>query len=406
MRPCKELTQWQQFKYFCDIQKDMKKSAGLIFFLFFFNLVGFACSYTEGMLTDTVIPKDSTKKSLYSKFTTIFKDKSFVIAPEIGEKPETGFSGGIYYLQVFQLSRNADSSTRKSNTESYLDYTAKRQILAQVKNNLIFKNERFFIKGENFFNKFPDLFWGVGNQTTPEMQQSISYNLLSINQRFLGRLGSRYFAGLVYQYVNLNTVQYQKGGTLDTGKISGAGGSITSGVGFDFLYDSRDNILNAYKGLYVEFSSLYNTPSLGGNHFFTNYTLDIRDFINFGGRHVLALQGLINYNQGDVPFRQMASIGGDMMMRGYYFGRFRDKLMLAAQAEYRFPVWKMIGLTAFVAVAEVAPDFAGLDLSDVHWTTGLCLRVMISKKERLNMGIDSGIGYKTSGLYFNSGEAF
>ena len=32
----------------------------------------------------------------------------------------------------------------------------------------------------------------------------------------------------------------------------------------------------------------------------------------------------------------LAMMGGESMMRGYYLGRFRDKNMLATQAEYRF----------------------------------------------------------------------
>ncbi|HXC04064.1 MAG TPA: BamA/TamA family outer membrane protein [Bacteroidia bacterium] len=359
---------------------------------------------------DTVIKaktQDSTKfLRFYHKVGSIFKDKSFVIAPELGRKPETGVLGGLFWLQVFKLSKNPDSTQRKSNTESYIDYTEKRQLLAQVKNNLIFKNERFFLKGENFYNKFPDQYWGVGNETPLSNQQSVSYDLISINQRLLGRISTRYFLGLIYQYINLSNVTYAKGSPMDTSHVSGSMGAKASGMGFDFLYDSRDNILNSYKGFFLEVSSVFNQKAFGGDHYYNNYTIDLRDFLNFGGRKVLAIQGLVNYNTGDVPFREMAQIGGDMMMRGYYFGRFRDKLMLAAQAEYRFPVWKWIGLTAFVSAGEVAPNFAGLDWDAIHFTGGLCLRIMINKTERLNMGIDSGIGQNTSGLYFNSGEAF
>ncbi len=385
----------------------MKNLSGflIIFFLFSFNN-GFSQNSDSLHISPSQVGADSAKPTLYSRFTNIFKDKSYVIAPELGRKPETGVLGGVFWLQVFQLSKHADSTTRKSNTESYIDYTEKKQILAQVKNNLIFKNERFFLKGENYYNKFPDLYWGIGPTTTTAMQQPVSYELLNITQRLLTRISTRYFAGIVYQYVSVSNVQYSHGGVLDSVNISGTKGSTTSGVGFDFLYDSRDNILNSYKGLYLEVSAIYNQKEFGGNHYFNNYTIDLRDFINFGGRKVLALQGLINYNTGDVPFRQMACLGGDMIMRGYYFGRFRDKLMVAAQAEFRFPVWRFIGLTAFVSGGEVAPNFGGLNWPDLQYTVGLCLRIMINKSERLNMGIDSGIGKNTSGLYFNSGEAF
>jgi outer membrane protein assembly factor BamA len=361
----------------------------------------------SGEAQDTVTaPKAPLRFPFIHKVAGFFKEKSYVIAPELGRKPETGVLGGLFYLQVFKLAPKSDSTTRKSNTESYIDYTEKKQILAQIKNNLIFPNDRFYLKGENFYNKFPDLFWGIGPRTTPEMQQSISYELFSVNQRLLTRINSRYFAGLAYQYVKLTDVSFAKGGILDTGHVSGAHGSRSSGVGFDLLYDSRDNILNTYKGLFVELTSLFNQKAFGGDHFFNSYVLDIRQFTNLGHRRILALQGLVNYNIGDVPFRQLALIGGDMIMRGYYYGRYRDKLMIAAQAEFRFPVYKIVGLTVFAAGAEVGPSFSAMNWTDLHYTVGVCLRVMINKTERLNMGIDSGIGQNTSGLYFNSGEAF
>jgi hypothetical protein len=384
----------------------MKKSTVFLILIFLIPWNTVFSQKSDSLQTAPSVKSDSVKPSLYTRFTTIFKDKSYVIAPELGRKPETGVLGGFFWLQVFSLSKKSDSTTRKSNTESYIDYTEKKQILAQVKNNLIFKNERFFIKGESFYNKFPDLFWGIGPKTNQSMEQSLSYDLISITQRLLTRISSRYFAGIVYQYVGLTNVTYAKGGVLDSANISGTHGSQTSGVGFDFLYDSRDNILNSYKGLYVELSGIFNQKAFGGNHYFNNYTADIRDFINLGKTRILALQGLINYNVGDVPFRQMAEMGGDMIMRGYYYGRYRDKLMIAAQAEFRFPVYKFVGLTAFVSGAEVAPDFTQLNSANLQYTVGLCLRIMISKSERLNMGIDSGIGQNTNGLYFNSGEAF
>jgi hypothetical protein len=380
----------------------MNKAAGLLFLLIF--LTGALPAQEDQRPPDTLKP--NLKIPVYKKFTNLFKDKSFVIAPELARKPETGVFAGLFYLQVFRLTRNVDTSIRKSNTESFFDYSERKQILASVKNNLIFKNERIYLKGENFYNKFPDQFWGIGGNTPAKLEEPVSYEMAGVNQRLLVRINKRYFAGIIYQYVKVSNVRFSRGGDLDTGHVSGSGGSQTSGVGLDFLYDSRDNIINAYKGLFVEASCVTNQKGLGGDHFFNNYTLDVRDFINLGGRKVLALQGVVNYNVGDVPFRQMAEIGGDMIMRGYYFGRFRDKLMLAAQAEYRFPVWRSIGLTAFVAGAELQPLFEDVNWKDIHYTAGLCLRIMINKKERLNIGVDSGIGKETNGLYFNSGEAF
>ncbi len=338
----------------------------------------------------------------------ISKERTFIIAPEFGRKPETGFLTGLYYLQLFKLTRELDSASRTSNVEAYFDYTERRQIIAQVRNNLLFKRERFILRGENVYTKFPSLFWGIGQHTTPEMQEAISFEMASITQRLVTKIGSRYFAGLQYHFMKVSNVQHTAGALFDQQSVPGATGSLTSGAGLVFLFDSRDNILNAYKGFYFDASILMNPKVLGGEYEFTNVTIDARKFIPLSRKNVriLALQALVNYNSGNVPFRQMAAMGGDQIMRGYYTGRFRDKILTAAQAEFRFLAWNRIGFTTFVAVAEVGPTFSAFNFNEVHYTYGGCVRFMINKKERLNIGIDTGFGRHTKGLYFNSGEAF
>jgi len=46
------------------------------------------------------------------------------------------------------------------------------------------------------------------------------------------------------------------------------------------------------------------------------------------------------------------------------------------------------------------------DLADLKPTAGAGLRVMLSKKERLNARIDAGFGKNTHGIYINVAEAF
>jgi hypothetical protein len=363
------------------------------------------------ILNDSLLAKkDSIRKlGFVNKVKTFLaKERTFIIAPEFARKPETGFLTGVYYLQLFRLSPKSDTATRTSNVESYFDYTERKQIIAQIRNNLMFKKERFILRGENIYTKFPSLFWGVGTKTTVDMQEPISFEMASVSQRLVVRMGSRYFAGVQYQYQKVSNVQHIKGGLFDQYIIPGSQGSTTSGAGFVFLYDSRDNILNSYKGLYIDASVLFNQQAFGGEFFYNNVTIDIRKYISLSKKkvRVLALQALINYNDGNVPFRQMATMGGDMIMRGYYTGRFRDKVIAAAQAEFRFKVWKAIGFTVFTSIAEVGPKPETFNMNDIHYTIGGCFRFMINKVERLNIGIDTGFGYQTSGLYFNSGEAF
>ena len=235
----------------------------------------------------------------------------------------------------------------------------------------------------------------------------MSYQSLRSNQRVLARLGGRHFAGLQYQYYKVwktsfaDTTQYSP-----HNKELGYAGFQTSGFGLVYLFDSRDNVINSSHGNYFEVSQLIASQSTGSQYTFHNLTLDARKFFPIGKGQVLAFQGLLNHNQGDVPWRQMAAIGGFSMMRGYYLGRHRDKNYAAFQAEYRLHVWKFFGMTFFGATGQVAHALEKIELNQFKFAGGAGLRFQVDKKERVNIRFDVGFGSGQPGYYLTLGEAF
>jgi len=79
---------------------------------------------------------------------------------------------------------------------------------------------------------------------------------------------------------------------------------------------------------------------------------------------------------------------------------------MALQAEWRMPVWRFIGITAWIGTGQV-----GANLSDYTWqglkpNFGVGLRLMYDKKSKSNLRFDQGFGKETDGFYFNIKEAF
>jgi outer membrane protein assembly factor BamA len=109
---------------------------------------------------------------------------------------------------------------------------------------------------------------------------------------------------------------------------------------------------------------------------------------------------------GEVPFYKLALLGGDSLMRGYYKGRYRDKDILAVQAEYRVKVTRRIGVVGFAGVADVFPSFADLNLNDIKYSLGTGVRYMVNKREGTNLRMDMAWGKRSFGLYFTAQEAF
>jgi hypothetical protein len=121
---------------------------------------------------------------------------------------------------------------------------------------------------------------------------------------------------------------------------------------------------------------------------------------------VLGLHGHLRSTNGDVPFQLLPRLGGQDIMRGTYQGRYRDRHLLAAQAEYRVELWRRIGVVAFVGAGQVADRLGAVALDDLHYSLGGGLRVMIDQRERMNLRLDLGRGRGASGTYISAGESF
>ncbi|HBK88587.1 MAG: BamA/TamA family outer membrane protein [Cyclobacteriaceae bacterium] len=342
-----------------------------------------------------------------SKDTTLLHRKQLTFFPVVYRSPETGMAYGVLALGLFKMIGVRDSLTRTSNLEVPIIVTSQKQFVADIIYNLITNKERFFIRGMNQYNNFSEFYYGIGNNTTASDRTFVKYLSIRTNHRVVARLTRRHFAGLQYQYYNVSHTSFS-----DTVHIQpmherlGYSGFITSGLGLVYLYDSRNNVINSSRGSYLEVSSLVSDPSLGSQYQFNNITIDARKFVPMPHGRVLAFQALLNHNQGDVPWRQMAAMGGFSMMRGYYLGRHRDKNYVAFQAEYRVPIYKFFGMAFFGSTGMVAPQLEKISPAQFKVAGGAGFRFQVDKKERVNIRFDMGFGSGQTGYYLTIGEAF
>jgi hypothetical protein len=94
-------------------------------------------------------------------------------------------------------------------------------------------------------------------------------------------------------------------------------------------------------------------------------------------------------------------------MRGYYLGRFRDRNMIAVQAEYRIvPIWWRLGAVVFGGFGDVADEPGDFALGDLKYSIGGGFRFLLIPAERIALRADFGFGDGDSGFYITLGEAF
>ncbi|UTW61089.1 BamA/TamA family outer membrane protein [bacterium SCSIO 12741] len=198
----------------------------------------------------------------------------------------------------------------------------------------------------------------------------------------------------------------EEGGWLSSGLIPGGEGGVTSGLGWEFQWDHRDKVYAPYKGHFVRLSMLFFDPAFASDFAFNHFTLDMRKYFNLGNNHVLAFQAYGEYNFGETPFNRMAQLGGQIIMRGYKIGTYRDQHLMAGQIEYRTPIWYFVGFTAFLGSGAVARNFNDFQTSNFRPTYGMGLRLALNRKERINLRLDYARGEYDGEFYLTLMESF
>ena len=335
------------------------------------------------------------------------KRTSTVVLPIVFYQPETRVGVGGGGLITYRP-KGSPEVARPSSLYFELYYTQNKQYGIELRPELYLKNEAYFIKAKLKTSKFPGKYWGIGNQTPDEAEENYTPRMvnfdLSAQRRILPR--ERLYLGVQYKYENLEIFETDPGGELVTGQITGSSGGRLSSLGFILNWDRRDSIYSPHKGNYFQLTMDFCSPTFGSDFDFTSLKLDLRKYVPVFQNHVFAVQAIVQSVSGSPSFRHMSEIGGEMVMRGYYSGRYRDKSMLVIQTELRFKVWKRLGMVVFAGAADLADQLGKLNPGHFKYSVGLGLRFLVVPKEGTNIRIDQGWGKGTSGFYIMADEAF
>jgi outer membrane translocation and assembly module TamA len=105
-----------------------------------------------------------------------------------------------------------------------------------------------------------------------------------------------------------------------------------------------------------------------------------------------------------VPFYLSPTYGGLNLGRGYPTFRFRDRNMLALQAEYRYQVSPLISGALFVDAGQVAPSVRAIQWSQLKTTYGTGVRFGAAGGAALRF--DLAFGGNSPTFIFGLGHAF
>ncbi len=315
--------------------------------------------------------------------------------PAFGSAPETGVYLGVFSL--FTLDFYKDSSTRISNAKAEFNYTWKKQMIFESSWNYFFKNEKWHTQGRLHYSKFLDIYFGIGESTASSSQTRYETNRIIADINFLRRFGNRFFIGPKFVYKNYSRLEY-KTPVFYPDLIDGK----NLGIGYTLLKDTRDNLLNASRGVYLEFTNVYNFLDRRYNKFI----LDGRTYRRIARRTVGSIRFYNEFTSGHPLYYDYALLGGDKFVRGYYYGRFRDKNLSTLQGEIRSMLVGRFGAAIFGGITKVYPDFRSLSFANIKPNYGFGLRFLIDRKNNINLRLDYALGQGDDGFYIMFGESF
>jgi outer membrane protein assembly factor BamA len=322
--------------------------------------------------------------------------------PIVFYSPETGLALGALANANFYLQ---DSSYRPSILLFGGAYTLKNQLLLYLPFEFNWNQNSTITKGELGYYRYFYNFYGIGPDASDEFEiYTVNFPRLRINTLY--RFWGNHFGGLRISVDDYRIQNIDGAGQLLNKRIPGYQGSLISTTGLVYAFDSRDSNINPHEGWFITLNVDYNGELFGSNFEFSRITVDAMKYINTGHNNILALNFYGGQTLGNVPFQELMLYGSGNKGRGYYFGRFRDNVLMMLQAEYRVRIWRRFGGTIFGTLGNVSNSIESFDVLTPKYNIGLGLRYLINPADRLNIRVDYAIGKNTSGFYLTFGEAF
>lgn len=404
------------------------------------------CSVTDVLSQTTADTFNCTVKDLGD---LIGKDKQkekptknyyLFATPVIGSSPATGFVVGLAGQITF---KGPSPEDKYSVINANAQYTTKNQALFQIKNNLLLADNKLFMSGDFRIFVYSQPTYGLGTNALNTSQgggivlgndavspdsvaEQMSYNYFKFHQLAAYNFKGIFYLGgginldiynnikVAYPLLNGADTSFHTAYSLLHGDDTAKYG--VNGLSLNGIIDTRDNQINATKGIFLNLAFNYNLRLSSKQNYSSILFGELRYFKSFKVRHHQHTLGFwLNTTfvvGGNAPYLTLPAIGWDQRSRsgrGYPQGTFRGESLAYGEFEYRFPITcnEFLGGVFFVNATTASDRDHEVPLFRyIQPAFGAGLRFLLDKTSRTNLVTDYGIGKKTNGFYLNAGETF
>jgi len=260
-------------------------------------------------------------------------------------------------------------------------------------------------------------FYGFGNETVFDKEldrnryYDVSQDLFIVKPTFEFKTSNlfSFSLGTSYRYSDVTS---DANTFMNRYRFYGYGNFSFLGFHSTLKYDSRDNYIYPFKGLYAELYGDYYPKLLNNDYQFGKAGIDLRTYLTTDAisRMTLALRTAGEKVWGTFPFYEAAFIGGSNSLRGFNNCRFGGDASLIGQAELRMKIGTLNfiipGELGFSLFGETGRVFLkGEDSKRWHYSYGG--GVWMSYLARMfNAGCDIGHSKDGFTFYLTTGFSF
>ena len=323
--------------------------------------------------------------------------------PMINYNRTQGVILGAIVSNYFKVSKK-DSLSPSSNIGIAGIYTAQKSYALFLYTQLFFDQDRWRVRAAagsmdiNFQFYLEDPVTSTGNFSDYSTKANLVVLQLQRN------IFKRIYVGPTGSFIKATTT-FSFPGVSGQDSVSK---SILNNIGYIISNDTRDHVQYPTKGMFLNFKNQFYRNWIGSDYEFVRYIVTYNQFFRLSkenDKHVLVGRATMNIATGNVPFEGQTVVGGDDI-RGYSQGKYRNNQVYTLQTEYRLNFYRKWGLVAFAGIATAVANFSNIPDSPLLPGAGAGLRFRMLPSEKVNIGVDAGVGRGDYSITFRIGEAF
>lgn len=333
--------------------------------------------------------------------------------------PEASLGVGGAVLASFRMSKK-DTLSYRSFLPAGFNVSINGTFIVAGAGTLFFNENKFRIYLTYGFRNEPTHYYGKGfdrialthrsDTTTAFKKQSIVFN-----PKFVWEVAPKLFVGGIVDLNYSRSSRISEGVAEDPYFQRFRPKYFNVGLGALVQYDTRDDIATPGSGVLLSASGKAFSRSFGGAYNYGFAELEYRQFQPLFKRALLAWVVKSQIGIGNVPFTELPMFGSPFDLRGYYWGKYRDKSMAYGIVEYRHMfgtkedlkygrLKSKFGYVAWLGTGTLGNTPAQWDRWKLNYGVGLRIQIQPRKNFRIDIGKEHG--GKGVLFYLNMTEAF